>query len=84
MELGPGEQDSAHQLSEGTDPLASAGQDTLPYRSSRKRLGFPPLVFGKRPSLPQAVGLVIALAIYTAISLLVGGVLGFLLRETVQ
>ncbi len=66
--------------SQGTDALAGAGQDTLRIRNSRRRK--PPLpTLGYPYSSSRDMSVPIALSVSIPVSLLVGVVLGFLLRS---
>jgi serine/threonine protein kinase len=84
LDSAPGEQESVGHMSESTDPAESSAEETLPVRSVRKRLGAPPLMLGRRPAIPRAPGVVIALAISIPLCILAGGVLGFVLRALLE
>jgi hypothetical protein len=68
------------QWSQGTDPLGTAGQDTLRIRSARRRRKAPPLALGYPYSNARDLGVTLALSISIPISLIVGIALGFLLQ----
>lgn len=66
--------ESASQLSQGTDPFASAGQDT---RSGRIPYPPPILPMHKRGKMSQGSRVTIALAVAIPLSLLLGAIIGY-------
>ena len=83
IDFRPAETESLSQLSQGTNPIASASDETWDDTRTPPTLrGVAPSTTSQTNSLSQsATAVAIALAISIPVSLLLGTVLGFLLRS---